>query len=86
MPSIKPISDLRNYTEVLKEVDTRKRVYLTRNGHGAYTIMSIEEADELDKIRSMFHLLSDLKSAEEEADRTGWIEAEELEKEMELYD
>ncbi len=86
MPSIKPISDLRNYTEVLKEVDTRKRVYLTRNGHGAYTIMSIEEADELDKIRSMFHLLSDLKSAEEEADRTGWIEAEELEKEMEIYD
>ena len=86
MPSIKPISDLRNYTEVLKEVDTRKRVYLTRNGHGAYTIMSIEEADELDKIRSMFHLLSDLKSAEEEADRTGWIEAEDLEKEMEIYD
>ena len=86
MPSIKPISDLRNYTEVLKEVDTRKRVYLTRNGHGAYTIMSIEEADELDKIRSMFHLLSDLKSAEEEADRTGWIEAEKLEKEMEIYD
>ena len=34
MPNIKPISDLRNYTEVLKEVDTASRVYLTRNGHG----------------------------------------------------
>lgn len=34
MPNIKPISDLRNYTEVLKEVDTTSRVYLTRNGHG----------------------------------------------------
>lgn len=31
MPNIKPISDLRNYTEVLKEVDTANRVYLTRN-------------------------------------------------------
>ncbi len=86
MPSIKPISDLRNYTDVLKEVDARKRVYLTRNGHGAYTIMSIEEADELDRMRAMFRLMSDLKSTEDEANRTGWIEAEELEKEMGIYD
>ena len=34
MPNIKPISELRNYTEVLKQVDMSKRVYLTRNGHG----------------------------------------------------
>ncbi|MCR4751852.1 MAG: type II toxin-antitoxin system Phd/YefM family antitoxin [Eubacterium sp.] len=86
MPSIKPISNLRNYTDVLKEVDSRKRVYLTRNGYGAYTIMSIEEADELDRLRAMFHLVSDLKAAEEEADREGWIEADEFEKEMEIYD
>ena len=50
MPSIMPISDLRNYTEVLKEVDKKKRVYLTRNGHGAYAIMTVAEADELDRI------------------------------------
>ena len=36
MPNIKPISELRNYTEVLKQVDMSKRVYLTRNGHGEY--------------------------------------------------
>ena len=36
MPNIKPISDLRNYTDVLKQVDVSKRVYLTRNGHGEY--------------------------------------------------
>ena len=86
MPSIKPISDLRNYTDVLKEVDRKKRVYLTRNGHGAYTIMSVEEADELDRMRGMFRLLTDLKTAEEEADRIGWIPAEDFEKEMEIYD
>jgi len=34
MPNIKPISDLRNYTDVLREVDQTSRVYLTRNGHG----------------------------------------------------
>ena len=86
MPSIKPISDLRNYTEVLKEVDARKRVYLTRNGHGAYAIMSIEEADELDRLSARYRLLKDLKDAEDESDRNGWIEAEELEKELEIYD
>lgn len=42
MPNIKPISDLRNYTEVLKEVDTTSRVYLTRNGHGEYGILTID--------------------------------------------
>ena len=36
MPNIKPVSDLRNYTEVLKEVDASNRVYLTRNGRGQY--------------------------------------------------
>ena len=45
MPCIKPISDLRNYTEVLKDVDTNRRVYLTRNGHGVYAIMSMDEVD-----------------------------------------
>jgi len=86
MPSIKPISDLRNYTEILKEVDVKQRVYLTRNGHGAYTIMSMEESDELDRMRAMVRLLSDLRAAEKEADRDGWIEADELEKELEIYD
>lgn len=52
MPVIRPISDLRNYTQVLKEVDSASRVYLTRNGQGAYAIMSIEELDELDRIKA----------------------------------
>ena len=53
------------YTEVLKEVDNKNRVYLTRNGHGAYTIMTVAEADELDRIRAARALAFDLKRAEE---------------------
>ena len=41
MPNIKPISDLRNYTEVLKEVRENQPVYLTRNSRGAYAIVDI---------------------------------------------
>lgn len=52
MPNIKPISDLRNYTDVLKEVDISSRVYLTRNGRGEYGILTMEEIDELDRLKA----------------------------------
>ena len=32
MPAIKPVSDLRNYNEVLKEVDRKGIIYLARKG------------------------------------------------------
>ena len=82
MPNIKPISDLRNYTEVLKEVDVTSRVYLTRNGHGEYGILTMEEIDELDRYRSAYRLFSKLQKAEERASSEGWIDADALEKEL----
>ena len=54
MPIIKPISDLRNYTDVLKEVDSGSRVYLTRNGRGEYGILTMAEIDELDRLRAAY--------------------------------
>ncbi|MDE6619535.1 MAG: prevent-host-death protein [Lachnospiraceae bacterium] len=86
MPNIKPISDLRNYTEVLKEVDVSKRVYLTRNGHGEYGILTMDEIDELDRYRAAYTLFSNLKKAEEHAERAGWIDADDLEKELGVLD
>ena len=38
MPNIKPISDLRNYTEVLRDVAVGAPVFLTKNGRGRYAI------------------------------------------------
>lgn len=82
MPNIKPISDLRNYTEVLKEVDTSHRVYLTRNGHGEYGILTMAEIDELDRLKAAYTLISKLEAAEKRADKEGWIDADDLEKEL----
>ena len=82
MPNIKPISDLRNYTDVLKEVDLSSRVYLTRNGHGEYGILTMAEIDELDRFKSAYELLSKLQKAEERADKEGWIDDYDLEKEL----
>ncbi|MBR0266101.1 MAG: type II toxin-antitoxin system Phd/YefM family antitoxin [Clostridia bacterium] len=78
MPAIKPISDLRNYTEVLKEVDAVSRVYLTRNGHGAYAIMSIEEADELDRLKAAHSIVADLNRSKERAEKEGWVSDDEI--------
>ena len=86
MPAIMPISDLRNYTDVLKEVDASNRVYLTRNGRGAYAIMTVEEADELDRLRAVHAVLSDLKKAEARSNLEGWVSDEEMQKEMGLED
>ena len=82
MPNIKPISDLRNYTEVLREVDVSSRVYLTRNGHGEYGILTMDEIDELDRCRAAYTLFSKLQKAEERASLDGWIDADDLEKEL----
>lgn len=86
MPNIKPISDLRNYTEVLRQVDATNRVYLTRNGHGEYGILTMAEIDELDRCRAAYTLFSKLKKAEERADKEGWISADDLERELGVAD
>ena len=41
MPNIKPISDLRNYNEVLRDVTIGSPVFLTKNGRGKYAIVDI---------------------------------------------
>ena len=86
MPNIKPISDLRNYTDILKQVDVSKRVYLTRNGHGEYGILTMDELDELDRYRAAYQLISKLKKSEERANLEGWIPSEDVEKELEVFE
>ncbi len=47
MPCIKPVSDLRNYNEVLQYVAEGEPVYLTKNGRGAYAVLTIEDYERL---------------------------------------
>ncbi|MCM1166184.1 MAG: type II toxin-antitoxin system prevent-host-death family antitoxin [Lachnospiraceae bacterium] len=47
--TIRPVSDLRNYSDVLKDVSYGNPVFLTRNGRGAYIIMDIDEYNEMEK-------------------------------------
>lgn len=76
MPNIKPISDLRNYTEVLNEVTEDSPVYLTRNGRGEYAIIKLKE---LDKLKSTIRLLAKLEEGEKSAREKGWLSADDVE-------
>ena len=40
MPTIKPVLDLKNYSDVLQDVSFGAPVYLTKNGRGCYAKVS----------------------------------------------
>jgi len=47
MPTIKPVSDLRSYTDVLKDVAEGSPVFLTKNGHGRYVLLDMKDYDRI---------------------------------------
>jgi prevent-host-death family protein len=81
MPNIKPVSDLRNYTDVLNEVREDSPVYLTRNGRGEYAIIKLKE---LDRLKSTIRLLSNLEEGEKSAREKGWLSAQDVEAKLGL--
>lgn len=48
MPSIRPVSDLRNhFADITKEVqESREPVFLTKNGVGSIVVMSMESYEQ----------------------------------------
>ena len=73
MTTIAPVSDLRNYGTVLEKVSIGSPVYLTRNGHGAYSIRDIEDEENFQKAEAMIHLLCELNAGIRSAEEDGWI-------------
>ena len=51
MPNIRPVSDLRNYTDVLKDISIDSPVFLTKNGRGRYAIIDIDEYEHKQKLK-----------------------------------
>ena len=65
MPNIKPVSDLRNYSEVLQDVAEGSPVFLTKNGRGKYAIVDMRDYEKtLATIRLMNELEKGRRSAE----------------------
>ena len=76
MASILPVSDLRNYNEVLKNCQAGEPVFLTKNGRGRFVVLDIEDYE---RERAERKLMLKLQEAEEEVrDGEGWLSLDEL--------
>jgi hypothetical protein len=77
MPNIKPVSDLRNYTEVLRDIAVGEPVFLTKNGRGRYVIVDMEEYE---KTKAVIKLMGELSRGEKSAQEKGWTAIADVEK------
>ena len=81
MANILPVSDLRNYNEVLKNCQKGEPVFLTKNGRGRFVVLDIEDYE---RDRAEMKLLRKLQEAEEAVqDGEGWLSLDEVKALME---
>lgn len=76
MPNIKPISDLRNYSEVLRDVSEGSPVFLTKNGRGRYAIVDMQDYE---KTQVTLRLMNELAKGRRSGETEGWLTLEEVE-------
>jgi prevent-host-death family protein len=75
MPNIKPISDLRNYSDVLRDVDEGSPVFLTKNGRGRYAIVDIRDYEREQATRT---LMAELEKGRIAGETEGWLSAKDV--------
>ena len=83
MPNIKPISDLRNYSEVLHDVAVGAPVFLTKNGRGRYAILDIQDYE---KTQATLRLMSELAKGRRSGETEGWLTLDEVEFQLGIAD
>lgn len=81
MSNIRPVSDLRNYNDVLNACAKSSPVYLTKKGRGKYVLMDIEDYE---KLQATMKLLANLEEGEASARKDGWMSIEEVESSLGL--
>ena len=77
MITIKPVSDLRNYNEVLQDVADESPVFLTKNGRSTYAVITIKDYERLTATKTLF---AELKKGEDSAVKNGWLDPAEVRK------
>jgi len=83
MPNIRPVSELRNYGEVLREVAVGTPVFLTKNGHWRYVVLDIEEYKEYEKMLAQRTLMIELDKGRRSGEEKGWLSADEVRERLE---
>ncbi|RCX21093.1 prevent-host-death family protein [Anaerobacterium chartisolvens] len=81
MPNIKPVSDLRNYNEVLRDIAIGEPVFLTKNGRGRYALVDIADYE---KMQATIKLMNDIAKGEKSGKEKGWLSLDEVEVSLEI--
>ena len=76
MPNIKPVSDLRNYGDVLRDVTVGAPVFLTKNGHGRYALLDMQDYE---KMQSTLELMSEIERGRKSGEDKGWLDMDAVE-------
>ena len=79
MPNIKPISDLRNYSDVLHDVAVGAPVFLTKNGRGRYAILDMQD---FKKTQATIRLMNELAKGRKSGEEKGWLTLDAVEKNL----
>ncbi len=79
MPNIKPISDLRNYSDVLRDVSIGAPVFLTENGKGRYVILDIQDYE---RTEATLYLMNELEKGRKSGEVDGWLSLNDVEKKL----
>ena len=79
MPNIKPISDLRNYSDVLRDVAVGAPVFLTKNGRGRYAILDMRD---FERAQATIQLMNELAKGRKSGEEKGWLTLEAVEKSL----
>ena len=83
MQNNKPISDLRNYAEVLRDVTVGAPVFLTKNGRAQYVIMDMQDYD---RTQATIRLMNELAKGRKSGEEKGWLTLEVVEKHLGIAD
>lgn len=81
MPHILPISDLRNYNEVLKNCQVGEPVFLTKNGRGRFVLLDIEDYEREQAEKKLLMKLHEAEAAVKDGE--GWLSLDQLKAAME---
>ena len=74
MTNIVPISDMKNYSEVLRHCDDGSVVYLTKNGRGKYVVQNLASYE---KTQATIKLLAELSKGIESIRTEGALSIDE---------
>ena len=72
--------------EVLRDVAVGQPVFLTKNGHGRYAVLDMEEYRQYEKLMAMQKLMTELEKGRRSRGEQGYFSAEDVEKELGIHD